>query len=42
MHKLSLNPDRLFPADHDTRTIARRLYAEVAHLPIISDRKSVV
>ena len=36
MHKLSLNPDRLFPADHDTRTIARRLYAEVAHLPIIS------
>ena len=31
-----LNPDRLFPADHATRTIARRLYDEVAHLPIIS------
>lgn len=33
---LSLHPDRLFPADTDTRNIARRLYAEVAGLPIIS------
>ena len=33
---LSLHPDRLFPADPDTRSIARRLYGEVAHLPIIS------
>jgi glucuronate isomerase len=33
---LSLHPDRLFPADPDTRNIARRLYADVAGLPIIS------
>ncbi len=33
---LHLHPDRLFPADPDTRAIARRLYALVAHLPIIS------
>lgn len=33
---LSLHPDRLFPADADTRAIARRLYGEVAKLPIIS------
>lgn len=33
---LSLHPDRLFPAETDTRNIARRLYAEVAGLPIIS------
>lgn len=33
---LSLHPDRLFPVDPETRTIARRLYAEVARLPIIS------
>ena len=31
-----LHPDRLFPADPETRSIARRLYAEVAGLPIIS------
>lgn len=31
-----LHPDRLFPADPDTRAVARRLYAEVADLPIIS------
>jgi len=30
------HPDRLFPADPDTRSIARRLYAEVRGLPIIS------
>jgi glucuronate isomerase len=33
---LVLHPDRLFPADPDTRAIARRLYGAVAKLPIIS------
>ena len=33
---LHLHPDRLFPAEPDTRAIARRLYAEVAGLPIVS------
>jgi glucuronate isomerase len=33
---LSLHPDRLFPADPDTRAVARRLHAEVANLPIVS------
>ncbi|HEY0651211.1 glucuronate isomerase, partial [Phenylobacterium sp.] len=33
---LALNPDRLFPAEPATRAIARRLYAEVKALPIIS------
>ena len=33
---LILNPDRLFPSDPGQRDIARRLYAEVADLPIIS------
>ncbi|HEY0435437.1 MAG TPA: glucuronate isomerase [Phenylobacterium sp.] len=33
---LSLSPDRLFPADPAVRDIARRLYAGVAGLPIIS------
>jgi glucuronate isomerase len=33
---LELHPDRLFPADPDTRGIARRLYAAVETLPIIS------
>lgn len=33
---LHLHPDRLFPADADARNIAKRLYAEVAGLPIIS------
>ena len=33
---MALNPDRLFPADPDTRGIARRLYGEVAGLPIVS------
>ncbi len=33
---LTLHPDRLFPTDPDTRTIARRLYAEIGSLPIIS------
>ncbi len=31
-----LHPDRLFPVEPTTRAIARRLYAEVAELPIIS------
>jgi glucuronate isomerase len=33
---LQLNPDRLFPADPHTRSIARELYAGVAALPIVS------
>ncbi len=31
-----LHEDRLFPTDPDTRGIARRLYSEVADLPILS------
>ena len=31
-----LHPDRLFPADPDTRAIARRLFASVADTPILS------
>lgn len=31
-----LDPDRLFPVDPATRALARRLYASVAHLPIVS------
>ena len=34
--KLELHPDRLFPAEPSTRAIARRLYAQVARLPILS------
>ena len=33
---LVLHPDRLFPADPDTRAIARALHAGVAALPIVS------
>ncbi|HEX8402806.1 MAG TPA: glucuronate isomerase [Allosphingosinicella sp.] len=33
---LKLDPDRLFPADPSTRSIARALHAEVAGLPIVS------
>ncbi len=33
---LSLHPDRLFPPEPTHRAIARRLYAEVATLPIVS------
>ena len=33
---LHLHPDRLFPAEPATREIARRLYAEIASLPIVS------
>lgn len=33
---LTLHEDRLFPPDATTRAIARRLYAQVAHLPIVS------
>src|SRR2546421_4368952 len=31
-----LDADRLFPADFATRAVARRLYAEVRDLPIVS------
>jgi glucuronate isomerase len=33
---LTLHPDRLFPADPETRAIARRLYEGIARLPIVS------
>lgn len=33
---LRLDPDRLFPADERTRSIARVLFAEIARLPIVS------
>ncbi len=33
---LVLHPDRLFPADSTTRDVARRLYALVERLPIVS------
>lgn len=33
---LILHPDRLFPVEADTRAVARRLYAEISGLPIIS------
>src|SRR5258708_5411911 len=33
---LNLHPDRLFPADAATRDVARRLYATVKDLPIVS------
>jgi glucuronate isomerase len=33
---LQLHPDRLLPADPSTRSIARRLYAAVRDLPVIS------
>jgi glucuronate isomerase len=36
MIPLELDPDRLFPADRATRDLARRLYAEVENLPIVS------
>lgn len=36
MSEIQLHPDRLLPTDPTQRSIARRLYAEVAHLPIIS------
>lgn len=36
MTALSLHPDRLFPADPDTRIVARRLYEAVRALPIVS------
>jgi glucuronate isomerase len=34
--KLALHPDRLFPADERTRSIARALYAPIKDLPIVS------
>ena len=33
---LRLDPDRLFPLDHDSRTLAKHLFAHIASLPIIS------
>jgi glucuronate isomerase len=33
---MALHADRLFPAEQATRSIARRLYAEIADLPIVS------
>ncbi len=36
MARLSLHPDRLFPADATTRNIARELYQHIKNLPIIS------
>ncbi len=36
MIALELHPDRLFPADPATRDVARRLYATVKDLPIVS------
>ncbi len=33
---MALHPDRLFPADTETRGLARRLYGAVAKLPILS------
>jgi len=33
---LNLHPDRLFPSDPATRAVARRLYATVCDLPIVS------
>lgn len=35
-HPLRLHPDRLFPVDADTRAVAKRLYAAIRDLPIIS------
>ncbi|HQR02550.1 MAG: glucuronate isomerase [Proteobacteria bacterium] len=35
-HKLELHPDRLFPIDPATRSLARELYAGIRHLPIVS------
>lgn len=36
MARLGLHPDRLFPADPETRRIAREIYARVRDLPIVS------
>lgn len=38
---LELHPDRLFPAETSTRDVARRLYASVEDLPIISPHSHV-
>lgn len=36
METLVLDPDRLLPADASTRSIARRIYRAIEHLPIVS------
>ena len=33
---LTLNPDRLFPAEPQTRAVARKLYEQIKDLPILS------
>ena len=33
---LTMHADRLFPADPDTRGVARRLYEHILQLPIVS------
>lgn len=38
---MSLHPDRLLPADPGTRSVARRIYATVADLPILSPHSHV-
>lgn len=38
---LTLHPDRLFPAEPSTREVARRLYAGVKDLPILSPHSHV-
>src|SRR4051794_37946654 len=35
-NRMALHPDRLFPIEAEARAIARRLYAEVRALPILS------
>lgn len=39
--RLTLHPDRLFPAEASTRAVARRLYEQVADLPILSPHSHV-
>src|SRR5579863_691670 len=36
MRPLRLDPDRFFPVEPATRSLARELYARVGHLPIVS------
>ena len=36
MTPLTLNPDRLFPAEPGVRAIARTIYHEISHLPLLS------
>lgn len=36
MHQLILDDDRIFPTDPATRGVARQVFAEIKHLPLIS------